>query len=147
MLEAECQCIDVVVIVMGRSLNELWCFGDNGVVGLQRHACVNLISVVVAMDGEEDHIPRAHFLGRSTTLMLLTSVSSSTSMVVMSSEGMDMESVDNYIRWPPIGRSIYILDLRRLARGSTGIRGAVDGANHPSMTSCGIRVLVTLWAH
>ena len=77
-LEAECQCIDVVVIVTGRSLDELWCFGDDGVVGLQRHACVNLISVVVAMDGEEDHIPRAHFLGRSTTLMSSTSVSSFT---------------------------------------------------------------------
>ena len=85
-----------MVIVTGRSLDELWCFREDGVMGLQRHACVNLNRVVVGMDGEKDHIPRARFLGRSITLMLSTSVSLSTSIVVMPSEGMDMESMDDY---------------------------------------------------
>lgn len=57
---------------------------------------------------------------------------------------METKSMNAYIRLQPIGRAIYLPDLRRF-RESTGIGGAGDGANHSSMTSCGIRVLVTLW--
>lgn len=55
MLEAECQRIDVAVVVTGSSLNELWRFGDNGILGLQRHAYVNLISALSTVYGGGSH--------------------------------------------------------------------------------------------